>query len=333
MDLDEAFDAYQGSVNADPAHVREARARRDVFRSELGGEPDVVDVLPSGSLARGTQRDPIHDVDLVVVYEQGSHPQWEDEAPGSAEAALEHTRGQVRALLGQCEDTTAQVVRRTLLRNHVVKCFLDDPDDPDAFAVEVMPVLRCDDGLRIPERRADRWATADPQFLIDRVARRHEAWVVGDRRFFVPMVRVIKAWKDHAGLDMKSLVAEVLALNNIPWPQPGATLTRPEALARFFTAAAADVMGGVHDPAGWCGEIQPGLDRAAARASLLEAADVAARAVEAERRGELHAAICLWRDVLGQTFLEPPGGCPGGSGAVIGAPAFIPRPVKDNPQG
>ncbi len=158
------------------------------------------------------------------------------------------------------------------------------------------------------------------------------------------MIRTVKKWKDVANLDMKSLTAEVLALKCLPSPRPGQVLPRPAALLQFFTAAASAVMEGVADPAGWCGEIQPGLDRAAVRAALQEAADVAARAVAAEQRGDHDAAVCLWRSVFGPDFPEPPGGCPAaratGSAAVlaggiaaVGGPALIRRPIKDAPQG
>jgi hypothetical protein len=278
-----------------------------------------------------------------MVFRQEDHPDW-DTGNGSAEAALEYTRGQVTDLLGVTAGTFAQEVRRAHLRNHVVKCFLDDPDDsddPDAFAVEVMPALRRPEGgLRIPERNNGAgWVTADPEFLISEVAARHREW-----RFFAPMVRAIKKWKDVANIDMKSLTAEVLALKCMPRPLPGQVLTRPAALQQFFTAAASAVMDGVTDPAGWCGEIQPGLDLAAARAALLESADVAARAVAAEQRGDHDAAVRLWRSVFGPDFPEPPGGCQAtgtttsaallaGGVAAVAAPALIRRPVKDAPQG
>ncbi len=218
-----------------------------------------------------------------------------------------------------------------------MKCFLDDPDDPLAFMVEVMPALReREDGpLRVPERNDDRWVTADPQYLIKEVAERHSEW-----RYFAPMVRTVKKWKDVSGLAMKSLTAEILALQCMPRPESGAALTRPAALARFFTSAATHVMEGVYDPAGWCGEIQPDLDRYAARAALLEAADVAARTLDAEERGDYDLAVCLWRSAFGSDFPEPPDGCPGsGTGnaavgaALIAAPALLRRPVRDAPQG
>jgi hypothetical protein len=335
---DAAFNGYQGIVNADPAHVREARDRRNVFCRAFATLPGCVEQIPSGSLARGTQRDPIHDVDLIMVFDPAEHPEW-DGSPGTAGAALEYTRGQVKALLGIVDGTYAKKVRNTLLRNHVVKCFLDDPDDADAFVVEVMPAQRVAGGLLVPERKNDRWITVNPEYLIAAVAHRHEEW-----NKFAPMGRVVKAWKDHVGLDMKSLVAEVLVLNTLPQSARGSELSRSAALKGFFTAAATAVMNGVCDPAGLCGEIQPDLDRAAVRFKMLEAADLAARACSAEADGDHDRAICLWRTVFGPDFPEPPGGCAGSGSsgkagvagaAVISAPAFVrPRPkVKEAPQG
>jgi hypothetical protein len=339
MTPDTAFASHQTAVNATFDSVQEARRRRNFFCDALGSQADVKEALPSGSLARGTQRDPIHDVDLIIVFRQDDHPDW-DGGSGSAEAALEYLRGRVTDLLGIAAGTVKREVRLTNLRNHVVKCFLDDPEDENAFAVEVMPALRREEGgLRIPERHNDRWVTADPEFLIAAVAARHREW-----RSFAPMVRAVKKWKDVANLDMKSLTAEILALNCMPRPRPGQVLTRPVALQQFFTSAASAVMYGVLDPAGHCGEIQPGLDRAAARAALLEAADVASQAVAAEQRGDPDPAVCLWRSVFGPDFPEPPGGCPAagtnasatllaGGAAALAAPALIRRPVKDAPQG
>jgi hypothetical protein len=162
-------------------------------------------------------------VDLIIVFRPQDHPDW-DPGSESADAALEYLRSQVTSLLGVTAGSIAQEVRLTGLRTHVVKCFLDDPGDLDAFAVEVMPALRSADGtLRIPERSNETgWVTADPEFLMSRVADRHREW-----RFFAPMVRAIKNWKDVANLGMKSLTAEVLALNCLPIPQPAQELTGP----------------------------------------------------------------------------------------------------------
>jgi hypothetical protein len=324
VELETAFDLHQTEVNADPAAVKEARRRRDLFGEALAPEDDVTESFPSGSLARGSQIEPIHDVDFVVVYDPEAHPDWG--SPGaSAEDALGHVGGQVNELLGATNGTVAKEVRLAIPRNHAVKCFLDDPNDPDAFTVDVMPALRqADNTLLIPESRNRTWVLADPQDLIRRVADRHAAW-----NQFVRLVRVLKHWNKNEKAGMKSLVVEVLALHHLP------VGFRPEALQRFFTAAAVAVGLPVTDPAGLCGEIQPDLDRAHARARLEAAADVAWQARAAEARGDTDEGICLWRQVLGPAFPEPPTGCASADAGPIAVPAVLvrPRPVRDAPQG
>lgn len=336
MQVSTAFEAFQGEVNADPDSVSEARRRRDLFRDGLQPLADVVQVIPSGSLARRTQLDPIHDVDMIAVFAAAEHPEW-GRPGGSADDALTYLARRVMEALGATNGTVGHEVRLTSKRNHVVKCFFDDPESENPFAVEAAPALRKDDGtLLLPERHNSRWITADPEYMITEVRRRQEAWAD-----FVPLVRELKWWKKACRLDMKSLVVEVLALRCLP------DADRPTALARFFTAAAADVMTGVHDPAGHCGEIQPDLDRAKARECLLAAAEQANHALQAATDDDLDRAVCLWRQVFGPAFPQPPSGCSGhggndarGAGAALfgagatGATTAAPRRrIRDVPQG
>lgn len=310
MHTDDAFDIFQGTVDADAYHVLKARHRRNIFGDALKTLEDATEVLPSGSLARGTQLDPIHDVDLIAVFDKAAHPGWGEEGD-SAGQALSYTQERVRKLLGDWSSLTRHVVGQTLLRNHVVKCFLEprflaeDPGFSGWFAVEVMPALREDSVLLIPERKNDRWHKADPEWLIAAVRHRQQRW-----NYFVRMIRVIKFWAVHVDAGLKPLAAEVLALRCLP-DLPANELPRSVALLRFFTAAAPAVMLPVRDPAGYCGEIQPDMDRAKVSGLLREAADIAADAVAWEQQDEHHKAICCWRTIFGPKFPMPPGGCPG----------------------
>src|SRR5690242_10902904 len=99
MTIEQAFAALQTAVNADPKIVDRARQRRNAFRGALEGDPDVDRTLASGSFARGTEIEPLKDVDLIVVYKHGEHPGW-GQAGGSATEALEHLRGRVTDVLG-----------------------------------------------------------------------------------------------------------------------------------------------------------------------------------------------------------------------------------------
>ena len=317
MSVDDGFNSLQSEADATIEAVREARRRRDAFRTALPTAADVHKVVPSGSLARGTHKDPIHDVDLVCVFHASQHPSWGQ--PGtSAREALEHTRGLIKDKLG-FNGTEGREVRRCDLRNHSVKCFLDDPNTPGAFTVDVTPALvHPDRGFLIPEQNRSKWIQSDPEHLIRMVAKRHEDW-----NQFAKLVRVLKRWNADHGGHMKSLTVEVLALRHLPVGD------RPNSIARFFEAAAEAVWLPVEDPAGLCGEIQPDLDRLAASTALEAAADAAAKAIDAAARGQQQRAMCYWRTAFGAIFPEPPGGC---NFSTV-TKANERRPIEDSPQG
>lgn len=324
MQVDDAFDIFQRKIDADPYHVLKARLRKNRFADALTTLDEVAESFASGSLARSTLLHPIHDVDLIAVFKQGAHRDWGEEGD-SADRALAYTQDRVAELLGDRSSLTKRVVGETLLRNHVVKCFLEprflaeDEGFSGWFAVEVMPVLRDErDGvLLIPERKNSRWQRADPEWLIAEVKRRQQRW-----GYFIRTIRVIKFWSAHVDTGMKSLATEVLALNCLPAAHAG-RLPRSAALLRFFTAAALAVMMPIEDPAGYCGEIQPSLDRVTVSGLLAEAADMAAKAMAWEQAGNQQRAICCWRTIFGPKFPLPPGGCPGlgkgGSGGAMGS--------------
>ena len=320
MSVSSAFEAYQKIVNADKDQVKTARERRDLFKGAFGGEADVDAVKSSGSLARGTHKDPIHDVDTIIVFRREAHPDWGE--PGdSAEEALNHAQARVRDLLGTNGTYKSGEVRLARWRNHAVKCFLDDPDDPDAFTVDAMPALRSGDMYLVPEFATKTWILTHPQYLIDAVAARHARWSK-----YAGTIRMLKAWAADQSTTIKSLVAEVLALDYLPTDR-----TRPVALRDFFTAVTFQIENGtvVEDPAHVCGPIQGDLDYDAFAQCLSEARDEAVLACVAQAQGDDAAAIAHWGNVFGATFPKPPKA----TSITPGVIPAVPRPVKDTPQG
>lgn len=320
MSVDSTFDTYQATVNADPSQVTEARRRRDLFKTAFAGGDDVEEVRASGSLARGTQKDPIHDVDTIIVFKADSHLGWGQQGD-SAEEALNHVQTRVRELLGTNGTHAPGEVRRSTWRNHAVKCFLDDKDDDEAFTVDAMPALLDGDRLLIPEFTSKKWVPADPQHLIDEVKRKHATW-----KKFAGTVRMLKAWGKSQDIEIKSLVMEVLALSYLPTGN-----TRPIALRTFFTTAAYAIESGVRvtDTADVCGEIQKDLDYSKFAELLRTASNEAALAVSNQASSDDVGAIRHWGDVFGSKFPDPP--TTGKRPAVV--PPVAPRPVKDTPQG
>jgi hypothetical protein len=325
MDLDQAFNDLQAAVDADSELVEEARSRRNKFSVAFQKDGDLGETIFIGSIARATQIEPIKDVDLVIVYDQGEHPDWGNEG-SSAEDALGETQRRVTAFFGSEGTEEADFVRLARADNHAVKCFLDDPDDPDAFTVDVVPALRTETGLKITERDSRTWIRTDPEYLNQRSQERHDDW-----RQYRRLVRVLKRWNSDHQSTMIPLLVEVMALEHLLIDE------RPRALQAFFAAAVPAVSPAITDPAG-ISPIQPDLDATAARGQLEAAADASWRAVAAAERGETALAACYWREVFGDIFPAPPGGCDGfelGAGAVAAGAAFARprRPARNNPQG
>lgn len=343
--VDRAFDLFQTVVNTDPDELKEARRRRDLFDRAFCDEPDVDDVFCSGSLARKTHKDPIHDVDTVVILKPGSRPGWGSEGP-AAKAALDETARTVMRLLGADAGTVERAVVLAEPRNHAVRCSFGELRG-HGFTVDVMPALRVEGGLLVPVARQDRWEVVDPEDLIARTAQRQAAW---DQ--YVPLVRVLKYWKDerkkaNPSLDVKSLLIEVLAYELLVEPQ-----ARPQALETFFAAAALRVLRQppVTVPGARGGPVQTDADVRALHDELARAARHARAANLADVGGDPVRALDQWREVFGPSFPGPPPspallgpGTTGYGAAAAAAAAAVPRqdrtggtgkrPFRDEPQG
>lgn len=317
MTVLDSFDSLQREIDADVEVVRLARHRRDTFKAALSTASDVRVVWGSGSLARSTQLQPVHDVDLVVEFDADEHPEWGQDGD-SAEDAIERCRDLVHELLSVENGTYAKLVRQvnTAERNRAAKCFIDLPDAENAFTVDVMPALRRTDGILIPFKSDHRWTLADPEYLINQVAERQREWA-----HFRPLVRVLKYWARQHTADtgrVKSLVMEVLALDCL---HEG---NRPEALKNFFVEASSHSLQ-IEDPAGLSGVIQPDLDTAGLRRALEDSALAATAAVRAVANNDQPGATQHWQDVFGHAFpLVLP---------LAGEPDPGPRPIRDSPQG
>jgi hypothetical protein len=297
VDVGEAFDKFLRTIDADPEQLKLARQRVEAIRAAFNAEPDVNKVWSFGSLRRGTQLKPVSDVDVAVEYERAKHPDWG--RPGkSAKDALSYVGGRVNYMLSATNGVMDTLVRLASPRDHAVKCFVDDPDDPEAFTVDVVPVLRQEDGtLLTPSARARMWSPADPENLILRVEKRQTDW-----SYFRPMVRMLKAWRLSSSIQSKitSLAMELLALECLPNGP-----TRAEALRTFFAEAAVRMTSPIEDLAGYREAIHPALDIADLRHALEEAAIIATTACAAEANGDIDEALRAWKMIFGTNFPEP----------------------------
>ncbi len=347
MNPETAFKQFEPIVNADPELLKAARLRRDAFVGAFAREQVVVEARAIGSLERKTQKSPVNDVDILVVYDSRAHSDWGFEAIDWTSAeAIKKTAQRVRDLLGKDgselkllnpDGGSDLYVRQARPKRHSVKCFLDKAGEEDAFTVDVVPaVSHPDQGVWIPEINFNEddvgtWIRSDPEHLITCAKQFQEEW-----NLWVPVVRALKYWNSERGAGMSSLYVEIMAHTALPRND-----SRSGGIARFFQAGEYQVSAELSDPAGLCGAIQPDLDVENARKCLAEAAELACKAVKAEADGRVDDAVCAWRSIFGREFPLPPRGC---NGSASAAPVLVgvamqsdrnptPRRVKDSPQG
>jgi predicted nucleotidyltransferase len=295
---------FERHTDSDPVGALLARQQQSAVINALKGRPGVVKVISSGSFARGTYLGPIHDVDLIVVFDKHMH--LDRRGGGSAQAALEHLEAELKQPRGP--------IRRTELRDHVVKCDLHRQLGPfdtffrDAPPVDVMPAVKHGSHLRIPERHTRRWKDTDPEQLRKMVEVHQRAW-----SNFDGVVRMIKVWADHQNLQMKSLAVEVMVLKYLPRPGLFGTMSCSDAVARFFEAASRAHIDRLDDPTGRCGEIDSHMNYAALRKALGGGAGQAGKAIDAERawknRHRTHDPVVhpsvFWQEIFGKEFQRP----------------------------
>jgi hypothetical protein len=285
------------AIESDPVGVLLAKWRRDAFISRLQRLPNVVEVIESGSLARDTYIGPVHDIDLIVVFDssvlkdygmgtestdavlwhlqnilvQQLHPLRETDQPQPAET------GEEEPLLRNASDAE--------IRTHVVRCLNVSTGPfsgiiPSAPPVDVMPAVRLGSHLLVPARRTG-WIDVDPEKFKREIQQRQREW-----EYFAEVTKMVKAWSKRNDLGLKSIAIEAMVLKYSPRPRPFETLSRREAVARFFEQASAERITSLSDPAGRSGEIDPHMDYTQLRQKLNEAAGLARQAMDAERAGE-----------------------------------------------
>jgi hypothetical protein len=292
MESDDGFESFSQAIATDPIGVLLAKWRREVFIRKLKQLPDVVDVIPSGSLASSSQIGPVHDADLIVVFDSAKHPDYgvkgrSKEAEESAQAAMTHLEGKLLEQLHLLPGAVGASVRETEQRAHMVRYNGDWAGPfrefiPVAPPVDVMPAVREGSHLLVPQRGAG-WIDFNPEGLIRQVEQRQREW-----KTLTEVMRAVKAWARLNRLEMKSLAVEVMVLQYCPRPRSSESLPSGDAVARFFEAAANAGITSLKDPAGRFGEIDPDLNYQRLRSALSDAAALARHAMDADRARENH---------------------------------------------
>ena len=293
------FEAVLTAIEPDPepamdAHktVRERLATHEKFKEHH------IDTFLAGSYRRRTAREPIKDVDVVVVVDEELHS-WEPE--------------KVLALLNDTLADYDEYKRRRRQNRRSIQVSLADID------MDIVPTVALygpDEELRIPDRNVKEWMRTHPKGHINWTQGLNGATtVVGSQGTLVPLVKMLKQWKTTRFGDNrhpKGFIIETLAgyLHDPKADSWEEVFTRflERFLAQYGSYRNIGIVPTLQDP-GLPGEsIKTGMT-AADFMRLIDEAEksvaIARKAIELEADGREREGAILWQQIFGKLYPVP----------------------------
>lgn len=296
MTIDDLFDEARQRIAVPDAVLKEARRRREVIREVVEDEFATLRTFGSGSLAHGTQNDPLNDADAGVVLDRRVYDDLAPDGKGPC-SIIESIRVRLRERLQ--EDYPK--VRFYTGGHRAIRINFMEPiqDGADNFTADLIVAIRKDaGGLWIPNLDNDSWEPSHPERHVELIVDRNRST---DSQFS-RIMRLAKHANAHHGKTIVSFNVVVLGLEAITKKE-----SLPEGLALFLRHAADSLDAGLtQDPAGISGSINVNVSRRKdAAKKFKDMAELAEQALELESEGQTAQAQRNWAKVL-PGAIDPP---------------------------
>src|SRR5215203_6215257 len=296
LSISELFDKARRRIAVPDEVLKKARERRDRIRGVVAEEFAVLRTFPSGSLAHGTQNDPLNDADAGVVLNRREYEQLGPDGEGPCQIVEE-----VRSVLRERLKDDFPDVRFYIGGHRAIRINFMEPIEPgaDNFTADLIVAIRREEGgLWIPDLDNDEWNPSDPERHVELVVTRNKA--TGSH--FARTLRLAKHANARHGKTIVSFNVTALGLEAIKEKLP-----LPEGLALLLRHTATSLDKGLtEDPAGVSGEIKFNVTR---RKDVVkrfkEMAELAEEALKLDVEGQTAQAQRNWSKVLPDA-IDPP---------------------------
>lgn len=191
MTINELFEEARGRIAVPEDVLKEARKRRDAIRRIVEEEFDTLRTFGSGSLAHGTQNDPLNDADAGVVLDRRTYEDLGPDGEGPC-AKVEEVRGVLRTRLKE----EYPGVRFYTGGHRAIRVNFMESIRPgvDNFTADLIVAIRRDEGgLYIPDLDGDDWDPSDPERHVELIVARNKK--TGSR--FARILRLAKHANAH----------------------------------------------------------------------------------------------------------------------------------------
>ena len=296
MSISEIFEEARRRIAVDDAVLKEARARRDRIRDIVEKEFATLRTFGSGSLAHGTQNNPLNDADAGVVLDRRVYEGLGPDGEGPC-AIVEEVRSVLREILTKDYPNARFYTggRRAIRINFM------EPLQPGAgnFTADLIVAVRRDEGgIWIPDLDADEWDPSHPERHVELVVARNKA--TGSH--FARILRLAKHANARHGKTIFSFNIMALGLESIT-----EKVSLPEGLTLLLRHAADSLDKGLtKDPAGISGSIKVNVPRRKDAAKRFkEMALLAEEALTLDADGQTAQAQRNWSKVL-PGAVDPP---------------------------
>jgi hypothetical protein len=295
MTVNELFEEARKRIAVPDAVLKEARKRRDEIRGIVEEEFDTLRTFGSGSLAHGTQNDPLNDADAGVVLDRRVYEGLGPE--GGPRAIVEEVRGVLRTRLKEKYPKVSFFTGG----HRAIRVNFMEPIQPggDNFTADLIVAIRRDEGgLWIPDLDSDDWNASHPERHVELIVARNKKT---DSQF-ARILRLAKHANAHHGKTIVSFNVAALGLEAVT-----EKVSLPEGLALFLHHAADGLNEGLtDDPAGISGPIKVNVPRRKDAAKKFKGlAKLAEQALEFDADGQTAQAQRNWSKVL-PGAIDPP---------------------------
>jgi hypothetical protein len=282
----QAFHKFVGDLELTQAEQDEAsrqqRVLRDNLRDHLGGiERDIL----SGSYSRRTAIRPLNDIDVFIILEEAKHGAIRGQHPT---ACLEA----VKAALGRAYPTKAAAK----LQGRSVNIDFSGT----GIAYDIVPAFNVSEGVYIiPDRERKNWIKTNPE-------KHRQALQLANEKagnMLNPLIKAAKHWNANNKKPLRSFHLEVMSYGAFKSPPSSFA----QGLRDLLSFLAGSVLLSCPEPAGIGPSIDAGMppeERRTIQTALMQAAEVASRAILFDSASRVEEAHGLWRGLLGPVYPE-----------------------------
>lgn len=288
LTIAQAFNSLFGALEPTEGERDKAKNQQQRVREKLEALLKLIDTYLSGSYRRRTLIRPLDDIDLLIVLNFLTYGQKIKLDASGAAAALD-----------LIEDALDDAYPSTEKHRH--DCCIQVQFAGTGIGFDILPVYRfTDDEFWMPDERRGLWIRTNPR-EVQRLVSDANQNKCGE--WLVPLVKLLKAWKDKNSVNLRGFHLEALAyhaLNHVP-------INEREGLAYLFDKLATTVCYPTPDiwPLGENADAYLSqTNRLAASAALQSAASAAASAVKAENDESISEAHSIWYSLFGDRYPE-----------------------------